>query len=346
MNRGARMGTVAVMDGGDLRVLLHAGTFPDFDEFRKVSAPAVALDGAVTGPSRITDSHASFDHHEACCRVHTPATCTQILDAITSGVPVVMQAPLDVHINDVDADVALSVWLLRHRRRLLTLPAGVAQRLRALIAAECLVDRSYGLRELSGRAGQALRWVAAPTFAGRTLDTLDAVAARADRFVFDGRYGLLPAGPDVVVHHRRDTVALISESSPLGRAQLAGLGIRYFVSVQGPGRFSIGTTDFPSQADTVSLTGVFDALNVADDAASGSNIWGGNPLIGGSPRQTGSALTAETVFDAVVSHVASSGDMVQRDLPCCQPDGAEGGQRGTSPHHNDPPASAGRRSQP
>ncbi|MBP9711626.1 MAG: hypothetical protein KBD55_01160 [Candidatus Pacebacteria bacterium] len=73
---------------------------------------SIALDGYVQGPEfDLERNRFSFDHHDRVNRQITRASCQQVMDAILLG-----YEPKDasIHINDIDGDTVLSVWLLRH----------------------------------------------------------------------------------------------------------------------------------------------------------------------------------------------------------------------------------------
>jgi hypothetical protein len=95
------------------RLVVERGRVVPFDELPPGS---LALDGYVQGPALDTDQRRfSFDHHDACIRLVTRATCQQVLDAMLLGLD---PSDLTVYVNDVDGDTALSVWLLRNPERI------------------------------------------------------------------------------------------------------------------------------------------------------------------------------------------------------------------------------------
>lgn len=82
------------------------------EKFENLPDNSIALDGYVQGPEfDLERNRFSFDHHDKVNRQITRASCQQVMDAILLGFE-----PKDssVHINDVDGDTVLSVWLLRH----------------------------------------------------------------------------------------------------------------------------------------------------------------------------------------------------------------------------------------
>lgn len=74
---------------------------------------SIALDGAHQGPFIDAGNRIfSFDHHGGCVRLITLATCQQVYLALRLGL--VTDENTTVYVNDVDADTALALWLLKH----------------------------------------------------------------------------------------------------------------------------------------------------------------------------------------------------------------------------------------
>lgn len=83
--------------------------------FEELPPRSLALDGYVQGPALdLVLQRFSFDHHDACVRMVTRATCQQVLDALLLGLDT---TDFTIFLNDVDGDTALSVWLLRNPQR-------------------------------------------------------------------------------------------------------------------------------------------------------------------------------------------------------------------------------------
>ncbi len=95
-----------------MELIVERGKTAPFDSLPPKS---IALDGYVAGPFIDTaQERYSFDHHGACIRHVTSATCVQVLDAVLLGFN---PEGFSVFINDVDADTILSVMLLREPKR-------------------------------------------------------------------------------------------------------------------------------------------------------------------------------------------------------------------------------------
>lgn len=280
-----------------VRLLAHPGETVEWEGFKQVPAPAVALDGYVAGVTRVRATHASFDHHAGVDRLVARSTCEQVALALRFGPPEVLRSPdrLNAHINHADEDVCLSVWLLRNQGRTEE-PA-----VRKLVEVEGILDTTGGcvaptssleyLRELG--------WTFAPCATRpRTVDEMLEVAAevenRIDRLL-DGTAGRvdLTAGYELI--DRRGRVAAIAEHGVLSRIGLHDEDIDVFVSVRnGDGRceMSIGKTSPYAPYDLATAMRQLSELDPNGE-------WGGGEMIGGSPRHRGTGLDVDTVLDIV-----------------------------------------------
>jgi hypothetical protein len=93
---------------GENLIIERGRTLP----FEELPDNSIALDGYVQGPQMdLERNRFSFDHHDKVNRQITRASCQQVMDALLLGMDT---KDCKVHINDVDGDTVLSVWLLRH----------------------------------------------------------------------------------------------------------------------------------------------------------------------------------------------------------------------------------------
>lgn len=294
-----------------VELIPHAGETVTWEEFKRVPAPAVALDGYVAGITRVRSTHASFDHHSGVDRLVARATCEQVALAIRFGPPEVLLDPdrLDVHINHPDEDVCLAVWLITNQDRVEE-PA-----VRHLVEVEGILDTTGGcvapsadvsfLREVGWTFTPCASRPATPDAmrdvvreVGGRIDRL--LAGRADRIDLTAGYELLT---------RRGRVAAIKERGVLSRIGLHDEDIDVFVSVRdGDGRceMSIGKTSPYAPYD---LAAAMEELSELDPLGD----WGGGDMIGGSPRRAGTALDLDTVLDVVErSRSDATGPMLVR----------------------------------
>ena len=73
---------------------------------------SIYLDGACQGPAFNNETRSySFDHHAGCSRFATLSSCEQVLLALDLGFN---PTGMTVHINALDGDTSMSLWLLRN----------------------------------------------------------------------------------------------------------------------------------------------------------------------------------------------------------------------------------------
>ncbi|MDQ3932155.1 MAG: hypothetical protein M3252_04870 [Actinomycetota bacterium] len=278
----------------------HPNEVVTWEEFKRLPAPAVALDGYVEGPPRQNPTHASFDHHTGVDRLATRATCEQVALAIRFGPLQLIEDPdrLHVHVNHADEDVCLSVWLLEHQ------DAIDEPRIRRLVDAEGLLDTTGGCyvpvtdQDFLGQ----LAWIFAPcqrrpNTVATMARTIREVGRRLGRFAA-GKAQKARTASAYTVLERRGRVAAIEEHGPLARAQLRQVGIDLFVSRRyhkGRVEFSIGKT---SPYVAFNLPRAFQELNRLE-GCEGDDVWGGSETIGGSPRRGGTRLGVATILDVL-----------------------------------------------
>lgn len=280
------------------KVVIHPQKVVPFSKFLTTKAPAVALDGYVEGPTRYEKdlSHISFNHHEGNDRFATRATCEQVALAL-SGRPgrFWSENPLSIHVNDADADVCLSVWLLKN--------PGMAQNpnVMRLVAAEGCLDTTAGCVIPAGDNNylEQVAWVFDPCFSlGVKADevslrqVLRKVGKRIDAFVA-GRARKARHTSTYSVVGSVGRVAIVQQAGPLARAAMSRDGIDAYVLLRDTaGRHvSVGVTDPSVQVD---LVNVYEVLNALENKAKGDR-WGGATTVGGSPRRKGTSLNPQVV---------------------------------------------------
>jgi hypothetical protein len=297
---------------GPATVVVHPRRSVTFEEFRAdVAAPAVAVDGYVTGPSRYDPAgpHATFDHHAGISRFATRATCEQVALAVTSGFYDSFRRggrpAVDVHVNDADPDICLAIWLLAHPER-----AG-ERAVREVVAVEGLLDTTAGTVQLPDVATvDELTWVFQPywdlragelaTCDGATLvDVLREVDLRITAHL-DGRGGTVPRMGDFEVVGRSGSVVAVTETGPLARARLREAGIEVFVAVRPHGTRTGASIGVTSPFIPVDLHRAYALLNELE-GCEGADRWGGSDTVGGSPRDAGTGLSATTIAEVVAS---------------------------------------------
>lgn len=281
------------------RTVPHPDETTSWEAFKRLPAPAVALDGYVTGPTRVGPTHATFDHHTGVDRLATRATCEQIALALRFGGVAVLDDldRLDVHVNHADEDVCLSVWLLGNPR------ASDDADVRRLLETEGVLDTTGGCHVPRSDHGflETFAWVfepcrTRPADALSIAATIGAVGERIDAYLAgSARRVRVTSGFEVV--HRRGRVAAVVERGPLARIGLADAGIDVYVSLWDRDGVLHATVGKTSPYAPYDLVRAFDELNRREDPARGA--WGGGETIGGSPRRGGTGLDVEDIVAAI-----------------------------------------------
>lgn len=288
-------------------LVVHPQEVIEFDEFVRTPGPAVALDGYVSGPTFYskTLSHVSFNHHEGTDRYATRATCEQVALAL-AGRPgrFWREHPFSVHVNDADADVCLSYWLLNHPE-LVSAPLVVK-----LVHVEGCLDTSAGCLAptLDPSDLDEVAWVFEPCFTGATppsaenlRDTISEVCDRIDAFA-SGHTGRAKQVATYTLLGNVGKVAIVSNAGPLARAAMARDGIEVYVLVRDKDarHMSIGVTD---PCVDVDMDGVYQLLNVLEHGQRDPDgRWGGASSVGGSPRASGTVLSSTVVAAVLDAH--------------------------------------------
>lgn len=308
------------MAGERVSVCVHPGAVVDFDEFRAThAAAALALDGYVDGPPRWDwdGPWGTLDHHDGVERLRTGASCEQAAAAVRLGLwdRLGAERPLDVHVNDCDADTSLAVWLLRHPERVSEAPVD------ALVRWEGRLDAHGGcaLGQVPDPYLPYLAWVFEPYVEWRhdeaaevgvdaQREVIDAVGRRIDAWA-DGSAAQLAIDSDYAVVGETSHVVAVEEHGPYARLALQADGRSCFVAVRRHGGrrvMTIGRVDVDVPVD---LVGVWSDLNELDRRdVTNRDRWGGGDLIGGSPRRSGTALPVDVVCRTVESRFGLSRD--------------------------------------
>jgi hypothetical protein len=274
---------------------------------------SIALDGYVKGPPKflIRGPYANFNHHEGVARIATRSTCAQIYFYICLGLIDTFQKEgkphAHVYINDVDQDVCLSCWLLKNSEKLKGLRFD--NPLFQLILLEDILDASAGAYPINPNNPEIrkLAWIYEPYTEARAdgsiyhmsknemenivwsvCDRIDsAISGQSEEIELDTRFETIGGGPGW---------QLIVEEGPYARTKLFSKRKKAYVALiesnEDAYSYTIGKMSpfvrFP-------IDRIYEALNRAEGLSSQANCWGGSPIIGGSPRKTGSCLSPAKV---------------------------------------------------
>ncbi len=294
-------------------------------ERKKYPEQSIFLDGVYTGaPFRDNKVRQyALDHHEGCVRAFTLATCEQAVVMLLKGLPLI-EGEWTLHVNEPDLDALLAAWVLMNHVELHHDDGRMLRAAMPLIRAEGVIDahgKDMGvlaampeevyaaqtrkinrLLEPEKKLKEAGAWEATnlEQYARNMLETIDGYVYPA------GYLDMLMELEVDRVSLGGDKVAILCATKRKGIYDLeAELKERYekqlgiIVLDQGNGRFTIRQVDpFLDK----SLSTVFEQLNKLDPDVikkDEENTWGGSDDIGGSPRQTGSALDGEQILAAI-----------------------------------------------
>ncbi len=293
-----------------VRLRVHPGQSFTFGRFCEMKAPAIALDGCVQGPSKVSAAgpHASFNHHEGVDRLSTRATCEQVLLSVSQGLWGQMQPEgepeADVHVNDADPDVCTAVWVLHHPE-LADHPA-----VQRLVAAEGILDTTGAYwcpAWVDEKLLAELAWVFEPYHVARDAGLpgdadglrrlIGDVSERISAFV-EGRGESRPAWGEFHVVAKLGSVAAIVESGPYARMAVGRAGIQAVVAERESAGRRVVTLAKASPFVPVDLVDAYRCLNEIE-ACPTDDQWGGSDLIGGSPRGKGTLLSLDAILEVV-----------------------------------------------
>jgi hypothetical protein len=306
----------------NIRVRVERGLSVDDEERKKIARQSIFLDGVFTGPPFLDNEvrHYSFDHHAGNCpRVFMLAACEQAAVMILEGLPL-DDGDWQVFVNNPDLDAALAAWLLVNHAPLKLNHAKLLAEVMPLVRVEGVIDaHGTDAAPLSGLPLQLWdHYRHELDLLKRREDELKGIGAWAQtdlvdyiRELFERLDALLlPAGH----------LAEISEIKELGRVNLDGgklvISCRsrqaiYAVEERLHQRFGhslavilldagngVITLRQSDQFLPRNLNHLYSVLNQRDPQATKGNLWGGSAEIGGSPRKSGTGLTAEQILAA------------------------------------------------
>ncbi|MBI4455028.1 MAG: CPBP family intramembrane metalloprotease [Acidobacteria bacterium] len=285
---------------------------------------SIFLDGAAQGGPFIDAQRAIYnlDHHDGCIRSFTLATCEQAMVVIRKALDLPSR-DWTVFANDADLDTVLALWVLLNHLRLNDDPVTRAK-VMPLLRLEGAIDaHGLELQDLVALPPDLLR---------TTTATLKLLVQEETELKSKERWGEINlleyiadrlASIDALIYSPEDfeeveeleelarveivdgSVAVVCKSSTgiyEARQQLRKLHrdrLGILILQKDPATYTLHQVDYRLPT---TLEGVYQRLNLLDPAAGGShsaNRWGGSAEIGGSPRSTGTLLTAGQITDAV-----------------------------------------------
>ncbi len=311
---------LSCVEAPTVRVRIERGKTVSESTARSAEAGSIFLDGAAQAPPFVDSKRAVYnlDHHEGCVRAFTLATCEQAL-ILVRRLADLRRRDFDVHANDADLDTVVAIWVLLNHLRLRNDPQ-LFRRIVPLVRLEGAID-AHGLdhldllpfdqealarartwldgllekqSELAGFGDDLLGYVAERL---RELDALVYPPTQLEELREIEELKRVPIGVGSIAIVCRSEEGIYEVESQLRRFHGERLGL--VVLEKTATRYSVRQLD-PSLP--VRLEDLYHWLNLLDPAARGrssGNCWGGSDEIGGSPRGTGTRLSAAQIARAI-----------------------------------------------
>jgi len=302
------------VEASNIKVRIERGLAVTASAARKYPKGTIFLDGAAQGEPFIDAARGIYnlDHHEACVRSFTLATCEQAMVVIMKGLDLEGES-WTVYGNEPDLDTVLAVWMLLNHRRIADEDPSLRRQLMPLVRLQGVID-GHGL-ELTELAGlpEDLQETTLATInslrahelelkrKGRweSADLLDFTAAALQQI--DELYYTPGDFEDLCDVEELGRVWISSQRFALACRSEAGIyEVEEHLRALHGERLGLLilqktlTTYTLRQTDTflpTSLGSLYERLNLFDSSVDDGNRWGGSDDIGGSPRASGTPLS-------------------------------------------------------
>ncbi len=286
-------------------------------EAKELGERVILLDGAGTFGPLIDNKRRLYnlDHHQACERTFTLATCEQALLMVASGLDL-GEGDWRIFANEPDLDTVLAIWCLLNHVRLRDLSGEARDILYPLIRLEGAIDangtelsavcglptavyekagrRIAGLleREQAVRGGGNWQSLDLEAYTVEMLGAIDRVIYSAEDFrgyaSIDEVYGHVEIGARSIAVVCRDDSGIYAVEKLLKERWGDQLGV--IALEREPGHYTLRRASTLADVD---LNDAYSLLNQLDRNVDGrppGKRWGGSESIGGSPRPVGSAF--------------------------------------------------------
>jgi Type II CAAX prenyl endopeptidase Rce1-like len=311
------------LDIPEAQVRIERGQTATAAAARRAPEGTIFVDGAAQGePFLDLDRRVyNLDHHEGCVRSFTLASCEQALALALRGLDL-REKPWTIHANEPDLDAVLAIWVLLNALHLREGAPEVRRAIIPLVRLEGVIDvHGLDLKELTGFAPEQLGEATgrldglrerelAVKREGRweSIDPLEYTASQLraiDALVYPPAHfaGLRGFEELARVELGLDRIAVVCRSEggiyevERDLKRLYGRRLGVIALQKGPATYALRQVD---HFLPVGLAALYDKLNVLDPAVTGGagNRWGGSAEIGGSPRETGTGLSAAEIAEA------------------------------------------------
>ena len=284
-----------------MNIIVERGKVVELDLLPEYS---IALDGFVQGPQIDSVNHQySFDHHGNCLRFCTTSACMQTWTAILLGLD---PQNYSVFINDIDADVCVSVWCLKNPERC-TEPL-----VKKLVDAVGISDMHGGALANNGMT-KTVEWISAPETDSKRNDDyyklsndglstiMESVLHRIDMYVNGDASGEIAKqikhGEYKILRNENNWVLAESQDPHvLSSLYQGGFDRIILTRPQEDNSTAITIAKRSDFIDAFPLNRIYNELNKLEPG------WGGSSVIGGAPRNADgsrSKLSIDQISDVI-----------------------------------------------
>ncbi len=308
------------VEASNIAVRIERGLTVSASAAHKYPKGTIFLDGAAQGEPFMDAAKGIYnlDHHEACVRAFTLATCEQAMIVILKGLDLDDER-WNVWANEPDFDTVLAIWLLLNHRRLDAEDPTLRRRMMPIVRLQGVIDaHGFELDELTAFPEQLQK---------STLAIINDLRSEELALKGQGEWGTTDLLEFVHSSLRQlDELAYtpgdfegLREVEELARVRIAAnrLGVvcrseagvyeveEHLKELHGD-RLGLlilqkdGRTYTIRQVDPflhTNLDDVYERLNLLDPAVDGDRRWGGSSDIGGSPRGAGTHLSVDEIVE-------------------------------------------------
>ena len=301
-------------------------TFSEADA-RALGARNIFLDGAGDFPPKLDNKARLYnlDHHQGCIRPFTLATCEQALVMVMNGLEL-DEGDWTLYANEPDLDTLFAVWVLLNFRRIPKLSSRSKDTLLPLLRLEGAIDANGAeLSDYCGLTQNTLREARSRLDMLHTLEKEFRAKERWPEFDIRGFTAAMLGELDQLVYTRVDFQDHTSIEEILGHLEIDDRKVAVACRDQSGiyeaerslkkrfgDQLGIIVLEKSNEEETrqftlrrvsallnFDLAPAYDLLNLVDPAVNGrppGNRWGGSDDIGGSPRTSGTQLSANDVL--------------------------------------------------
>jgi len=307
-----------------IELIIEPGVVKTWDQFREENGGySIAIDGYVKGTPKFDKKGPwqNFNHHEEVDRLATRSTASQVHMAIKQGLFDTFRKNSELYAiikqNDCDEDVILTDWFFKNPERIIGIKSEPL--INRLLQACDKLDATAGAYPFDPDSDlmKEIAWIFEPYTCARISGHLSILNGSEMRTIVDASCKRISdytmgKGEKICLDTKYETIhsgknwEMIKEIGPYARTKLFCRGIKAYVLVRerndGKSNFVYGKmseyVDFPIEK-IYEMTNNMEGISKEDN-----DRHGGNNIIGGSPRKSGSKIKPAEMAKAIDDLVA------------------------------------------